>query len=319
MDLDELDIKILSQIKGNCKLTYKQLAKKTGLNINTIASRIKRLENNKYILGYRTFIDYSRIGYRSCAIVRMILESPENLNRTDLMGILSIPEVVIVVGSTGNYDLNVLVRTKNFDSLLDIIGEIGKNRHVVKMDTEFMVKDYKTYEQFNPFVKNNPEKDIWIQRRKPIDELDLAILREIRCNANISLRELSQIVKSPISTIKERMDRLEVCGIIKGYVTDINFSKLGYWGFGSIRIKLKADHITDSSIVENILQIPELVTLYRSMGDYELIAGFLLRSSEQSLEIIKQVANIKGVLKTETGVALALLKTNMQYNPLRKN
>ena len=317
MKIDEKDSLILSLIRSDCRLTYKEISEKSGLNINTIASRIKRLERKGLITGYCTHIDYAKLGYRYSAIIRLVLRCEDSLKAEDLKGIIEMPEVLLASSPTGPYHLNLMVRAKSLESVLGILEEIGKNRHVLAMDSEYVAEEIKAFEEFNPMVPFAQKNAPGPAPRKPIDELDLAILREIKCNSAMSLRELSQCLNAPISTIKERTGRLEKNGIILRYVADLDFQKLGFWGFQAIRIKLEAKSFNDPSIAGRLLSLRELASLYRVMGDFELVAGFLVRGQKHSLELIQEVSGIPGVLRVETEIALVVLKTNMQYNPLK--
>ncbi|HLD04921.1 MAG TPA: Lrp/AsnC family transcriptional regulator [Candidatus Nanoarchaeia archaeon] len=56
IELDELDQYILRKIKDNCRVAALELARERGTTYKTILNRIKALEKNKVILGYRLFI-----------------------------------------------------------------------------------------------------------------------------------------------------------------------------------------------------------------------------------------------------------------------
>ncbi|MFH1308099.1 MAG: Lrp/AsnC family transcriptional regulator [archaeon] len=53
---DKLDREILEKLKDNCRISSLELAKGKNISYKTIINRIKSLEKNKIILGYRLFI-----------------------------------------------------------------------------------------------------------------------------------------------------------------------------------------------------------------------------------------------------------------------
>lgn len=60
---DGQDEKLLSLLSQDATIPILDLSRKLKLSINTVKKRIKNLEKNKIILGYRLFIDPSKLGY----------------------------------------------------------------------------------------------------------------------------------------------------------------------------------------------------------------------------------------------------------------
>jgi len=60
--LDIKDKKILYELDVNCKQTNAQIAKKVGLSRDSVGYRIKKLERESFILGYRTLINFRKLG-----------------------------------------------------------------------------------------------------------------------------------------------------------------------------------------------------------------------------------------------------------------
>ena len=316
MKIDEIDIKILSAMRDDCRMTYKEISKTTGSNINTVAARIKRLERDKFILGYSAHIDYDRIGFGTSAIVRIMLDKPASMNQEGLQDIISMPETVLAYGMTGPYAFNIILRTRDFDDLVGKVEMIGKNTHVSDIIPELVFKEYMAIEEFNPLRKGPVPSANFRKRTKRLDDLDFGILREIRNNANRPLREISAKLGSPISTIKERIDKMAAEGVIKKFVAEIDFSKLGYWGFVAVSIKLENNRVNDEIVVSEILKLPETVALMRVLGPYDLHAGVLLKDVNQISEILKKMYSIDGVMKTESTMAISVFKNRSQFNPL---
>jgi DNA-binding Lrp family transcriptional regulator len=315
MELDEIDKQILCELKDNCHQTYKNIANKVGSNINTVASRIKKLEKQNYILKYLTIIDYNKIGICTSALIKINLKNPNALDKNDLQDILNNPNTILAYGMTGRFDVNAIVSCSDFDNLIEEISTIGKNKNVRTITSEFIIKEYQRIDEHNPFKKNMARKKDNKPIKKMIDGLDRNILFEIRDGANKPLRELSQTLNSPISTIKERISKMEKNGIIQGYVASINYSKLGYFCYSLISIKLESDHVNDQEIIEKIQDIPQVAALFRVLGKFDVYAGIIVPGMDQAIDVIKQIYSVAGVQKTESQVALAAFKSGTQYNP----
>ncbi|MBS3149557.1 Lrp/AsnC family transcriptional regulator, partial [Candidatus Woesearchaeota archaeon] len=63
--MDLKDRKLLYELDRNARQSNSEIGKKIRLNKNTINYKIKKLEENKVILGYYTVIDNSKLGYFS--------------------------------------------------------------------------------------------------------------------------------------------------------------------------------------------------------------------------------------------------------------
>lgn len=88
-----------------------------------------------------------------------------------------------------------------------------------------------------------------------IDEVDEIILRELSKNGRATLTELSRKVGLTPAAIKNRVEKLEKLGVIKGYSAIIDHSFLGEFLTALIEIEL-ADPESDelSKLIRPILK-----------------------------------------------------------------
>ncbi|MFP4170881.1 MAG: Lrp/AsnC family transcriptional regulator [Methanomassiliicoccales archaeon] len=66
---DELDRDILRLLQKNGNMTYEEISGLVDRPASTIRDRIKRMEENRVIMGYSAVIDQERIGYSSDAFI----------------------------------------------------------------------------------------------------------------------------------------------------------------------------------------------------------------------------------------------------------
>ena len=72
-DLDKIDRAILKALAADGRITITDLSRKIGLSKTPCQARIKRLENSKYILGYRAMLSPKRLGLDHIAFVQVTL------------------------------------------------------------------------------------------------------------------------------------------------------------------------------------------------------------------------------------------------------
>ncbi len=109
--LDRYDIAILAELQKDARLSNAELASRIGLSAAPTWRRVKWLEEQRYITGYRAEIDRRRIGLGVLAFVRVDAER-NNATATRALesAIRSLPEVVAChyISGAGTFELHVM-------------------------------------------------------------------------------------------------------------------------------------------------------------------------------------------------------------------
>jgi len=123
--VDDLDLKLLSELKKDGSISIPLLAKKLNINASVLYSRIKRLIKKKMIKKYTIDIDESQLGFGVKAYVginrdpKFKAEIHENL--------LKIAEIDRIIEVTGRFDLMVGALAEDLEQLHSIVvDKIGK-------------------------------------------------------------------------------------------------------------------------------------------------------------------------------------------------
>ena len=111
LDLDRYDIAILAELQRDARLSNAELAARIGLSAAPTWRRVKWLEQQRYITGYRAEIDRRRIGLGVLAFVRIDAER-NNAAATHALedAIRALPEVVAChyISGAGTFELHVM-------------------------------------------------------------------------------------------------------------------------------------------------------------------------------------------------------------------
>jgi DNA-binding Lrp family transcriptional regulator len=109
--LDRYDVAILSELQADARLSNAELAARIGLSAAPTWRRVKWLEEQGYITGYRAEIDRRRIGLGVLAFVRVDAER-NNAEATRALedAIRTLPEVVAChyISGAGTFELHVV-------------------------------------------------------------------------------------------------------------------------------------------------------------------------------------------------------------------
>jgi len=77
INLDQIDKRILFELERNARIPDVQLAKIIKKSKDAVRYRIKRLEEQKVITGYKTWIDLAKLGFTSCTLYLTLLNIPQ--------------------------------------------------------------------------------------------------------------------------------------------------------------------------------------------------------------------------------------------------
>lgn len=109
--LDRYDIAILRELQQDARLSNAELAGRIGLSPAPTWRRVKWLEEQGYILGYRAALDRRKIGLGVLAFVRVDAER-NNADATRALedAIRALPEVISChyISGAGTFELEVL-------------------------------------------------------------------------------------------------------------------------------------------------------------------------------------------------------------------
>lgn len=115
--LDDLDLKILAILQSEGRLSNTELAERVGLSATPCLRRVKRLEQEGVILGYRAELDRGKIGLGLTVLVDVKVDGPRSENSTRIQEVFrTMPEVLSCHIVSGEYDLMLEVSVPDLAS-----------------------------------------------------------------------------------------------------------------------------------------------------------------------------------------------------------
>lgn len=118
------------------------------------------------------------------------------------------------------------------------------------------------------------------------DDLDIAIIHELRSDARISIQQLAKKLDKRRATIHARITKLIENQIIKGYTIIPNFEKLGHsiTVFVLVAISQNVYRDTDSMVElsKQISRIAQVTEIHSVSGEYD----YLLKIRVNNLETL---------------------------------
>jgi DNA-binding Lrp family transcriptional regulator len=118
-----------------------------------------------------------------------------------------------------------------------------------------------------------------------LDKTNIDILAEMENDARITLNELSRRLGYPVSTIRDRIQKMEEEGIILGYRTLLDTKKLGY-GIKAIVQIFYQETIPHEKTLSEVGQIPEVSAIQFVTGEVDEQITIYARDVDHLREIL---------------------------------
>lgn len=136
---------------------------------------------------------------------------------------------------------------------------------------------------------------------KVYDLYNRKILLELQKNARISYTELGKKIGLTGPAVKERVQKLEESGVIKGYRAKLDLEKIGYSLTAIIHFKMNPGSI--HQFIEQLRAMPEIIEVNRITGGDNMVIKVALSESSHLEKLINRfieygVPNTSIVLST---------------------
>jgi DNA-binding Lrp family transcriptional regulator len=115
MTYADLDYDILSELRRDGRASLRTIAERLNVSTSTVSHRVKQMESDGIIRGYKPVLDYAKLGYRLTAITKIkargsgIPKIVEQLAKEETL--------VDVYEITGDYDVLVIGKFPDEESM----------------------------------------------------------------------------------------------------------------------------------------------------------------------------------------------------------
>lgn len=290
--IDTLNHKIIDLLKRDGRYSHAKLAKELGINVATVAKHIDRMLEQD-IISIKTVLNPFRFGFNAHAFITLDIE----LSKIDqtCAQLINNPNISLLATTFGRFDVLAIADFPTWEMLQEfIIGELYRIEGIIKIDTLPIMEIKKIYNglfKYDSYVSAPPPK---------IDEVDLAIIKELIDNGRLSYIDLANKLNISLTTVSRRVAQLKKKEIIK--ITAIrNPSKWGY--LANAYSVLHGDLKKVNAICSNLAVFPEIHLIMTLMSGFEILIGMHFPNPEMMYEfIVDRIAQIDGVSNIETFV-----------------
>jgi len=108
-------MKILQVLLEDARFSSRQIAKKVGVSVGTVLSRIKKMEEDGLIKGYSVIMNHERLGYELTVVMEVTVSKGRLVEMEN--EIAKIPNVCSVYDVTGLTDAFIIAKFKTREEL----------------------------------------------------------------------------------------------------------------------------------------------------------------------------------------------------------
>lgn len=269
--LDTKNKRILSELDINARQSNKQLGKKVGLSKDTVGYRIRKLEQQGIIKGYRAVIDFPKLGFTMYRVLFKLM----NVNKTVLTELNTFFKQNTQIWGAGildgEWDFSFLYYSRSNKEFFDFLEHLKSRwRFIIKEQLVSPMIRYDELERGYLLDKKKNSKDIltFDEKRETIDELDYHLLKALTKNARSRLIDLAKELQISNMLVYQRIKKLEQKKIIMGYKAYIDILLLGRDYYG-IKVNL-FNYSEKEKIISHIQSLPEVSAILYTIGGYDI-------------------------------------------------
>jgi Lrp/AsnC family leucine-responsive transcriptional regulator len=124
-ELDKIDVKIVTALQENARLTMTELADRVGLSVSPCTERVRRLEREKFILGYHARLNPQAFGQALLVFVEIKLAAKSGaIFESFKREVRKLPNVLECHLVSGEFDYLIKARIPEMNAYRRLLGDM---------------------------------------------------------------------------------------------------------------------------------------------------------------------------------------------------
>lgn len=148
-----------------------------------------------------------------------------------------------------------------------------------------------------------------------VDEIDRKILDLLQCNAKLSNAELAESVGLTVSSVHERVKKLERKGVIKGYVAVVDAEKLGKALLAFVRLSVASHEQARTSVKDLCASEQDILECHNVAGEDCYVLKVRAEGPKQLERLISAIRGSADASRSITNIVLSTYKESSRISP----
>jgi Lrp/AsnC family leucine-responsive transcriptional regulator len=146
----------------------------------------------------------------------------------------------------------------------------------------------------------------------PIDATDRQILRLLQDNGRLTIAALSDAVGLTPTPLRQRIEKLEQAGVIRGYGARLDPAKLGRATLAFVHVTLKEHSLeVHQAFVAAIVTLPEVIEVHHLAGEEDFLLKVMVRdiAAFEAFLLGRLTSGTPGIGRVKSTFVLSSAKT----------
>ncbi|MFC1967341.1 Lrp/AsnC family transcriptional regulator [Chloroflexota bacterium] len=307
--LDELDYRLVLELKKNPRVSNTKLASLTGISETAVRRRIDRLVNSGRVI-LTAIPNLGVFGYPLMAMLELKVEIARVYEVAECL--CAYPNITWVTICTGNSDIFARGFFRSNEDLSKFVAmELGKIAGIIQTETMIQLQQLKgvaTKSEDDPLRGKHQSTKI----PQPVfDKIDYSLILELQNNARVSSRRLAKVIGTSSCTIGRRIKRLVDSGGI--VLTSIPISgRLDLPARCVIGLETDLAHL--DAIASKLTSYPQVHAVFLVSGTIQILFTVYDSSIERLATFFRyELSQINGVTRVTTWMQLDILKSSHSW------
>ena len=306
--MDEIDRRLISQLRINPRQSNKELAKSLQIDSATVQRRIGKLISSGAMI-LTVFPDLKMFGY-ACRVFMLVQADHSELRKIEKF-LCNSTCLRYVSQSVGDADFFIRGDFPSIEKSAHFVVEsLAKIPGITNIETMLVYEELKR--SFIPVRPPQPAAETLPSTKSiTINQNDRDIILLLQKDSRVSLKHLAEKIGLSKTTIHRRINDLVAMGAIKFAIMPDD-DKFGFPERCNLRIRTAPEKIRQ--VAETISKYDYVDTVALISGPTQVWAGIQAPSVKHLLDYVKQdIREIDGVIRVDSMTFLHVLKNNYTW------
>jgi DNA-binding Lrp family transcriptional regulator len=308
--LDDIDRRLIELLVEDGRVSNRALAAAVDISEVAVASRLRRLMDRN-VLSVTAVFDIESAGYRYAANASVWADNIDAVSAQ----LVEIGEVHVVARVLGGPDFLMEVRTVDMDAMASVLTDRVPSIPGVRATTARLVVEV-VEERWHYARFTHPGSEPTFPNPSiPLDELDRAIIGELRRDGRQSNRRIASLLDVAPGTVRTRVVRLEQAGFMRIVAQVDPVALQEALVLSTLLLKTTG---SPWPIARQLGALPEVLWSAVCLGDYNVSCLVSSPDSRELLDFVSAcVHDLAGVADVDILYVTDALKGSFQLKPLR--
>jgi DNA-binding Lrp family transcriptional regulator len=289
--LDELDKKILYNLDLDSSIPFLTLGKRLKIPNETVAFRVRRLQNDGYIKNFITPIHVSKLNTFYYKFFFKFHKRTAAIDEEIIGYLKRHPSIAYLASLEGRYDLTFLVVAQGVTDLSNFLipfkAKFGAN--ILEQEILTMTAVHRFNMRFFLDEANALQHSQYPEQlqQPAIKEIDYKIITLLAGNSRMTNTDLAAKLNVESSVVRYHVAKLKKMGIFGTPVLELDFAKFKVNQY-QVNFSLKNQNDV-SKIIETASQFGQSTFATVTLGQYDLALEFAVQNVKEFRDIINQI------------------------------